>query len=78
MTYRLRAGAPFDLDNLFNRPAVDAGPFVNPYPDAVLSTIDGGDFVQPVTFTVDGGFIPAAGTATYDPSKTYGPDDIVP
>ena len=78
MTYKIRAGAPFDLDNLFNRPAVDAGPIVNLYPDSVLSNIDGGNFVQPVTFTVDGGLIPAAGTATYDPSRVYGPDDIVP
>ena len=78
MTYRLRAGAPFDLDNLFNRPAIDAGPIVNLYEDAVLSNIDGGDFVQAVTFTIDGGLIPVAGTATYDPSKVYGPDDIVP
>jgi hypothetical protein len=78
MTYKIRAGAPFDLDNLFNRPAVDAGPIVNLYPDSVLSNIDGGNFVQPVTFTVDGGLIPAAGTATYDPSRTYGPDYIVP
>ena len=78
MTYKIRAGAPFDLDNLFNRPAVDAGPIVNLYPDSVLSNIDGGNFVQPVTFTVDGGLIPVAGTATYDPSRVYGPDDIVP
>jgi hypothetical protein len=43
-----------------------------------LSNIDGGNFVQAATFTVDGGFIPAAGTATYDPSKTYDETDIVP
>jgi hypothetical protein len=78
MTYKIRAGAPFDLDNLFNRPAIDAGPIVNLYPNAILSNIDGGDFMQAVTFTVDGGLIPAAGTATYDPSRVYGPDDIVP
>lgn len=78
MTYKLRAGAPFDLDNLFNRPAVDAGPIVNLYEDNVLSNIDGGNFAQASTFTIDGGLIPAAGTATYDPSKIYGPDDIVP
>jgi hypothetical protein len=78
MTYKLRAGAPFDLDNLFNRPAIDAGPIVNLYEDSVLSNIDGGDFVQTVSFTVDGGLIPPAGTATLDPSRVYGPDDIVP
>lgn len=78
MTYKIRAGAPFDLDNLFNRPAIDAGPIVNLYPNAILSNIDGGDFMQAVTFTVDGGLIPAAGTATYDPSRIYDETDIVP
>ena len=78
MTYKIRAGAPFDLDNLFNRPAIDAGSFVNPYPEALLSNIDGGSFNQAPRFIIDGGTIPAAGTATYDPSIEYGPDDIVP
>jgi len=76
MTYKLRAGAPFDLDNYFNKPAIDAGPFVNPYPDADVSKIDGGFFNTPATFTIDGGKIPLAGTATYDPTKTYTSADI--
>ena len=78
MTYKLRAGAPFDLDNYFNKPAVDAGPFVNPYPDCVVSKIDGGALNKPATFTIDGGTIPLAGTATYDPNKTYTSADILP
>jgi len=78
MTYKLRAGAPFDFDNYFNRPAIDAGPFVNPYPDAAVSKIDGGSFNRPVTFTIDGGKIPLAGTATYDPTKTYTSADVLP
>lgn len=77
MTYKIRAGAPFDLDNLFNRPAIDAGSIVNLYPDAVLSNIDGGDFVQSVTFTVDGGFIPLQGTASYNPTRIYSPEDVI-
>lgn len=78
MTYKLRAGAPFDLDNYFNKPAVDAGPFVNPYPDVAVSKIDGGFFNRPATFTIDGGKIPLAGTATYDPTKTYTSADVLP
>jgi hypothetical protein len=77
MTYKLRAGAPFDSDNIFNIPPVDAGPIVNPYPDLLIDQIDGGTFVLPTSLPIDGGFIPLAGTATYDPSKTYGPDDII-
>jgi hypothetical protein len=78
MTYKLRAGAPFDLDNYFNKPAIDAGPFVNPYPDVSVSKIDGGFFNRPATFTIDGGKIPLAGTATYDPTKTYTSADVLP
>jgi len=69
--YKLLAGAPFDLDNLFLRPAIDGGLFVNPYPNIILSKIDGGRFDSPATFVVDGGYIPLAGTATYDPTKIY-------
>jgi hypothetical protein len=78
MTYKLRAGAPFDLDNFFNVPPVDAGPFVNLYPDATVSKIDGGSFNQPATFVVDGGKVPLAGTASYDPNKTYTENDVIP
>ena len=78
MTYKLRAGAPFDLDNYFNKPAIDAGPFVNPYPDVAVSKIDGGFFNRSATFTNDGGKITLAGTATYDPTKTYTSADVLP
>lgn len=77
MTYKIRAGAPFDPDNLFNIPAIDAGPFVNPYPDTILVNIDFGSFSAPNVNTHDGGYIPLVGTATYDPSKSYGPNDII-
>jgi hypothetical protein len=77
MTYNLRAGAPFDKDNIFNIPATDAGPFYNlnaPYLRVV--NIDAGTFASPIIVNIDGGYIPFLGTATYDPTKTYGPDDI--
>ena len=78
MTYKLRAGAPFDLDNIFNIPPLDAGPLINT--DAaglIVSVVDGGTIKNPNPIKFDGGLIPAAGTATYDPNKTYGPDDII-
>lgn len=75
--YKLLAGAPFDQDNLFLRPAIDGGLFVNPFPTTLISRIDGGRFNAPATFVVDGGYIPAAGTATYDPNKTYDETSIV-
>lgn len=77
MTYKIRAGAPFDTDNLFNRPAVDAGSIVNPYEFAVLAKIDGGNFKTIPAKYFDGGTIPVAGTATYDPTRTYTENDIV-
>jgi hypothetical protein len=77
MTYKLRAGAPFDSNNIFNVPPIDPGPFSNPYSNTVVSKIDGGSFQQPPTHYFNGGTIPAAGTATYDPTRTYGPNDII-
>ena len=77
MTYQLRAGAPFDLNNIFNIPVIDPGLIVNPYPDAAVSVVDGGTYASPSSITYDGGLIPLAGTATFDPTKTYGPNDIV-
>lgn len=75
----LVAGAPFDKDNIFNIPATDAGSIVNPYPTSTAVNIDGGFFKNtPSDFPlIDGGVIPPAGTATYDPTKEYGPDDII-
>jgi hypothetical protein len=77
MTNKLRAGAPFDLDNIFNIPPLDPGPIVNPYPNLLVVTVDAGTFLNPSNITYDGGLIPVAGTATYDPNKVYGPDDII-
>lgn len=71
------AGAPFDEGNLFLIPATDAGPFVNLYPTSNSVNIDGGSFKESHIILVDGGVIPRAGTATYDPSRTYGPDDKI-
>ena len=77
MDYQLRAGAPFDTDNIFNIPATDAGPFTSSFPDLVVVRLDGGSFTTPGVVSIDGGYIPYKGTATYDPTKTYGPTDII-
>lgn len=79
MAYKLLAGAPFDPGNIFFNPATDPGLIVNPFPDAILSNVDGGFFTDGATeIIVDGGLLPLAGTASYDPNKDYGPLDIVP
>ena len=78
MAYKLLAGAPFDVGNLFYVPAIDPGLIINPYPDAELSVVDGGSLSAASTYTIDGGFIPLEGTASYDPTKIYGPLDIIP
>lgn len=71
------AGAPFDEGNLFLIPATDAGSFVNLYPTANVVNLDGGSFKESHNILVDGGVIPRAGTASYDPTRTYGPDDKI-
>lgn len=77
MTYKLRAGAPFDSDNIFNVPPTDAGPLTSFSPNLVVARIDGGSFTAPSSVSINGGYIPYKGTATYDPTKTYGPTDII-
>jgi hypothetical protein len=78
MTYKIRAGAPFDSDNIFNIPPTDAGPLANlSAPSLVVARLDGGSFTAPSSVNIDGGYIPFKGTATYDPKKTYGPTDII-
>jgi hypothetical protein len=77
MTYRIRAGAPFDSDNIFNIPPTDAGPLASFSPNLVVARLDGGSFRIPGQVSIDGGYIPLRGTATYDPTKTYGPTDII-
>lgn len=78
MTFNLRAGAPFDKDNIFNIPATDAGPLVNlDAPFLAVVSLDAGTFAKPKKVDIDGGYIPLLGTATYNPNKVYGPDDIV-
>jgi hypothetical protein len=73
------AGAPFDEGNIFYIPATDGGPIISLYPTSNVVNIDGGFFRDAPTDSplVDGGVIPAAGTASYDPTKEYGPDDII-
>lgn len=71
------AGAPFDPGNIFTIPSVDAGNIVNPFEFSIVDNIDGGNFLDQGSIIVDGGYIPLAGTATYDPSKEYGPNDII-
>lgn len=74
---KLRAGAPFDSNNLFNIPPLDPGPIVVIYPTALVARVDCGTFIEPKDGGYDGGVIPPAGTATYDPTYTYGPNDII-
>ena len=71
------AGAPFDPGNIFTTPAFDAGNIVNPFEFSAVNILNGGDFSDHGSIIADGGYIPLAGTATYDPGKTYGPGDIV-
>jgi len=76
MSDNLRAGAPFDEDNIFNIPPTDGGLIVNPHPFSFFVNIDAGTFISPIKVDIDGGKIPLAGTATYDPTKTYTENDI--
>ena len=69
----IRRGAPFDRNNFFNIPPVDAGEIVMIY-DSRVAKIEGGNFQSIPESYFDGGFIPALGTASYDPNVTYGPD----
>lgn len=71
------AGAPFDLGNIFTVSPVDAGPFISEFPDSIVSSVDGGTFSDKGPVIVEGGIIPLAGTATYNPNKVYGPTDII-
>jgi hypothetical protein len=68
----IRRGAPFDPDNFFNIPPVDAGD-INPLYDTVIANIDGEGFTATPQNYFDGGYIPLKGTATYDPKIEYGP-----
>jgi|688.fasta_scaffold168387_2 hypothetical protein len=79
MGYKILAGAPFDKNNLFTTSGLDAGPIKVLYESAIVQSMDGGDFTQglPTEILHDGGEIPLAGTASYYPSKIYGPEDIV-
>lgn len=78
MTLNYRAGAPFDPGNLFNTPAIDAGPIINLIGSTLrVDYIDAGTFRKPIPISIDGGNIPLKGTATYNPNKKYGPTDII-
>lgn len=79
MSSLILAGAPFDKGNLFSRPALDAGPINTENFSGMIHGIDGGDFngQPPETLLYDGGTIPTAGTASYDPNKVYGPEDLI-
>lgn len=69
----IRRGAPFDRGNFFNIPPLDGGEIVPPY-NTLISRIDGGTHVSSPPNYFDGGLIPVLGTASYDPSISYGPD----
>ena len=68
----IRRGAPFDPDNFFNIPPVDAGE-INPLYDTVTANVDGEGFTTTPQNYFDGGYIPPQGKATYDPNIEYGP-----
>ena len=68
-----KRGAPFDEGNLFDRPAVDGG-VIRQSVTIPISRVDGQSFKNNLSSYKDGGVIPLAGTATYDPSIEYGPD----
>lgn len=69
----IRRGAPFDPDNFFNIPPIDAGE-INPQYLTRVSRIDGQVFTNTPQNYFDGGYIPLLGTATYDPKIKYGPN----
>lgn len=65
-------GAPFDKDNLFFVPAIDGGLIKKSKAQKkFLKGKEGGSFSGPPIAYFDGGKIPLAGTATYDPNETY-------
>ena len=67
-------GAPFDKGNIFFIPAIDGG-LINPPANYVsFQNIEGGSANQTPQAYLDGGTIPKAGTASYDPNVEYGPD----
>lgn len=65
-------GAPFDENNLFNRPSVDGGK-LEYQQTADHINIDGGNLNTTPTYQ-NGGLLPKAGTATYVPDPDYGPN----
>lgn len=67
----IKRGAPFDKNNLWNVPAIDGGGIV---PDAFAKIYNGQAIGKTPPEFFNGGFIPLKGTATYDPSKRYGPN----
>lgn len=69
----IRRGAPFDPDNFFNIPPIDAGEIAPIYVSR-SSKVDGQALNHTPQAYFDGGYIPPLGTATYDPKITYGPD----
>lgn len=68
-----KRGAPFDIDNIFNIPAVDGGEII-PRISTNYQSVNGGDFAETAERYIDGGLIPPKGTATFDPQENYGPN----
>ena len=70
----IRRGAPFDENNFFNIPPIDGGEInQSSYVAVKISNIEGGAITAQVSSYFDGGNIPLAGTASYDPNVVYGP-----
>lgn len=67
-----KRGAPFDIDNIFNIPAIDGGEIISRI-STNFQSVNGGDFAQAAQRYINAGSIPPKGTATFDPQENYGP-----
>jgi|TARA_B110000908_G_scaffold172732_1_gene242493 hypothetical protein len=75
MFMAIRRGAPFDENNFFNIPPIDGGDINQAsYVAVKISNIEGGAIAAGPASYFDGGLIPTLGTASFDPSITYGPN----
>ena len=67
-----KRGAPFDINNIFNIPAIDGGEII-PRISINYQSVNGGIFGETPEKYIDGGTIPPKGSATFDPLENYGP-----
>ena len=67
-------GAPFDVNNIFNRSSVDGGTLTY---EQAGSSLDGGSFTTPNTEINDCGNLPKVGEATYVPDPNYDKNGLI-